>query len=99
MDAKWCIYSGDVNQDGLIDLSDMIAVDNDNLNYVTGYTITDVNGDGLVDLSDLIIVDNNNINYINKQVPLGAMVSQSLRKQSFFEDKSIIISNKSRNSK
>jgi 1,4-alpha-glucan branching enzyme len=78
--SKWCIYIGDANQDGLIDLSDLILVDNDNSIYTTGHTITDVNGDGLIDLSDLIIVDNNNLNYINKQVPLGALVSQSIRK-------------------
>jgi hypothetical protein len=70
--TKWCIYNGDVNQDGLIDLSDLIAVDNDNANYVTGFAVTDVNGDGLVDLSDLILVDNNNMNYVSKVVPTGA---------------------------
>jgi peptidoglycan/xylan/chitin deacetylase (PgdA/CDA1 family) len=67
--GKYCIYSGDVNQDGLIDLSDLIAIDNDNLNYLTGFAITDVNGDGLVDLSDLIIADNNNLKYVVKNTP------------------------------
>jgi bacillolysin len=67
--GKYCLYSGDVNQDGLVDLSDLILIDNDNANYVTGEVITDVNGDGLVDLSDLVLVDNNNMRYVSKIVP------------------------------
>jgi pectate disaccharide-lyase len=70
--SKWCIYSGDVNHDGLVDLSDLIAIDNDNANYVTGHVITDITGDGLVDLSDLVITDNNNALYVNKILPAGA---------------------------
>jgi peptidoglycan/xylan/chitin deacetylase (PgdA/CDA1 family) len=77
--GKACIYSGDVNQDGLVDLSDLVLVDNDNANYVTGFAITDVNGDGLVDLSDLVIVDNNNINYISEQVPPGASTIKNVK--------------------
>jgi peptidoglycan/xylan/chitin deacetylase (PgdA/CDA1 family)/predicted 3-demethylubiquinone-9 3-methyltransferase (glyoxalase superfamily) len=67
--SKYCIYSGDVNQDGLVDLTDLIAIDNDNANYVTGFALTDINGDGLVDLSDLILADNNNMNYVAKSAP------------------------------
>lgn len=67
--TKWCLYSGDVNGDGVIDLSDVAAIDIDNLNFVTGYTVTDVNGDGLIDLSDLSIVDTNNLNFVSKVTP------------------------------
>ena len=67
--GKYCIYSGDVNQDGLIDLSDLIAIDNDNANHITGYTNTDINGDSKVDQSDLNIAGNNNTNYFSKSVP------------------------------
>ena len=74
--GKWCIYSGDVNHDGYIDLSDLIAVDNDNATFTTGYSVTDLNGDGLVDLSDLIIADNNTAAFVTKIVPSGA---QSIR--------------------
>jgi uncharacterized protein (TIGR02145 family) len=73
--SVYCIYSGDVNQDGLVDLSDLVAIDNDNMNYVSGNVVTDVNGDGLVDLSDLVIVDNNNMNYISEVAPPGAPAS------------------------
>ena len=67
--TKWCLYSGDVNGDGVIDLSDVAAIDIDNLNFVTGYTVTDVNGDGLIDLSDLAVVDTNNLNFVSKITP------------------------------
>lgn len=67
--TKWCIYNGDVNQDGVVDLSDVSLVDTDNLNFVGGYTITDVNGDLLVDLSDLAIVDSNSLNFVSKVTP------------------------------
>jgi hypothetical protein len=77
--TKWCIYSGDVNQDGLADLSDLISIDNDNANYVSGYTNNDVNGDGLVDLSDLILVDNNNADYVCKIVPPGVPAANVIR--------------------
>ena len=67
--TKWTIFSGDVNQDGLVDLSDVSLTDIDNLNFATGYTATDVNGDNLVDLSDLSIVDINNLNFVSKVTP------------------------------
>ena len=67
--TKWCIYNGDVNQDGIVDLSDLLLVDNDNYNFVTGFVITDTNGDSIVDLSDLSIVDINSLNYVTKIVP------------------------------
>jgi hypothetical protein len=76
--GKYCLYSGDINHDGLVDLSDLIAVDNDNANYVSGFSYTDINGDNLVDLSDLIIVDNNNAAYVSKLVPPGAPVSPNV---------------------
>src|ERR1035437_3153113 len=34
--TKWCIYSGDVNQDGLVDLTDYNLVNNDSYNLVSG---------------------------------------------------------------
>lgn len=67
--GKWCIYSGDVNQDGIVDLSDISITDIDNLNFVTGYTSTDVNGDGIVDVSDIALVDTNNLNFVSKITP------------------------------
>lgn len=62
-------FSGDVNQDGSVDLSDGSLVDNDSYDFVSGYVPTDVNGDDFVDLSDLTIVDNNSYDYVSKIVP------------------------------
>jgi hypothetical protein len=75
---KWCIYSGDVNQDGTVDGTDLGSVDNDNNAFVTGYVATDLNGDGTVDGSDLGIVDNNNNAFIASVVPTGAPVTKRI---------------------
>lgn len=74
--TKYCFYSGDVNRDGVVDLTDVSTVDTDNLNFVSGYTATDVNGDNLVDLSDLSIVDTNNLNFISKVTPGGVVLKK-----------------------
>ncbi len=68
-DLSYAIYSGDVNQDGTIDTRDMIPVDNDSFNYVTGYVNSDVNGDGSADTRDMIYVDNNSAKYIGEVLP------------------------------
>jgi len=55
----YAIYSGDVNQDGIIDAADLSEVDNDIINSATGYLPADLNGDGFVEVSDLSMVENN----------------------------------------
>jgi len=67
--GKYCIYSGDVNQDGTVDLSDLSLIDNDANNFVSGYVSTDVNGDDIVDLTDAAMTDNNALNFISKATP------------------------------
>ena len=62
--TKYCIYSGDVNQDGVIDGADQSFIDNDSFNFISGYVVTDVNGDNFVDASDLSITDNNSSNFV-----------------------------------
>ncbi|MBS1551590.1 MAG: endonuclease [Bacteroidetes bacterium] len=61
---KFCLYSGDVNSDGIIDVSDLSIIDNDINNSVSGYIATDLNGDYYADASDGSIADNNVINSI-----------------------------------
>lgn len=61
---KWRFYSGDMNQDQIIDASDLVMIDNDVYNFVMGDVVTDLNGDGIVDLSDMIIADNNVLNFV-----------------------------------
>ena len=65
----YCFYSGDVNQDGLIDIQDLSSADNDLYNFASGYLDTDVNGDNYVDISDVVIIDNNAYNFITKITP------------------------------
>jgi len=67
--GRYCIYSGDVNQDGIVDASDLSAVDNDAFYLISGYVNTDLNGDDFVDASDLSIVDNNSFNYVSVKRP------------------------------
>jgi hypothetical protein len=69
MEGRFAIYGGDENQDGLVDSSDMIDIDNDVANFIAGYVVTDVNGDGLVDSSDMILVDNNSSAFIGSILP------------------------------
>jgi hypothetical protein len=67
--GQYVIYSGDVNQDGVIDTADMTPIDNDSANYVSGYLDTDVNGDGVIDTADMTIVDNNAAAYVGTANP------------------------------
>lgn len=57
--TKYCIYSGDVDYDGVIDGSDLSNVENSVAISETGYINSDVNGDSFADAGDLSIVENN----------------------------------------
>lgn len=63
--SKYCIYSGDVDNDGNIDLTDLTIVFNDASAFATGYVDSDLTGDFTTDLSDLTIVTNNSSNFIS----------------------------------
>lgn len=67
---KYCIYSGDADQNGVIDIADYSAVDNDAFNVTEGLRIhTDLTGDNIVDLHDMQIIDNNVRNFIRVITP------------------------------
>ncbi len=68
----WAIYSGDLNQDGIIDFIDQIGMDNDVFNYIFGYVVSDLNGDAIVDFLDQIILDNNVSAFVGVLSPLTA---------------------------
>lgn len=57
--SKYCMYNGDINQDGIIDASDVSETDNNAYNSASGYIRSDITGDNFVDAEDLSIVDNN----------------------------------------
>lgn len=67
--SRYCIYSGDVDQDGAIDATDLSLVDNDAFNFVTGIVNSDLNGDNIVDASDALIADNNATAFVVKITP------------------------------
>ncbi|MBK8552436.1 MAG: hypothetical protein IPL53_15745 [Ignavibacteria bacterium] len=58
------IYTGDVNQDNVVDGDDNIEVYNKSNNFLTGYVPEDVNEDRVVDLDDLIFTYNNVLNFV-----------------------------------
>jgi hypothetical protein len=60
----YALFVGDVNQDEVIDLSDLVAMDYDLTNGTVDYVVYDLNGDGVVDLSDLVAIDVNLTNGI-----------------------------------
>lgn len=62
--VRFASYNGDVNQDEVIDVGDIILIYNDLLNSASGYINTDLNGDGITDVSDLIIAYNNALNNV-----------------------------------
>ncbi|HMS33482.1 MAG TPA: YCF48-related protein, partial [Ignavibacteria bacterium] len=63
--SEWSTFSGDVNQDGIIDLTDVVLISNDVNDFVTGsYVVTDLNADNAVTLADLIIAYNNSSSFV-----------------------------------
>ncbi|MBK6537329.1 MAG: hypothetical protein IPG09_05975 [Ignavibacteria bacterium] len=71
--SKYCNYNGDLDQDGIIDVSDVSLVDNASFNGLTGYVTEDVTGDYFVDVSDVSIVDNNSFSGVQVAAPPGAV--------------------------
>lgn len=63
--TKYCVYSGEIEKDGIIDVTDIIEVYADVVNVATGYLPADMNGDYITDVDDLLIVHNNSINVVN----------------------------------
>ncbi len=69
INGKWCIYSGDVNQDGFVNSIDMNLIFNDNVNGTSGYVNTDLNNDYLTEIYDLYLVFINNLAGVQKITP------------------------------
>ena len=69
--TRWCIYGGDVNQDGYVETADVNLVFTDNVNGATGYISTDLNGDMFTEIEDLNIVFTNNVLGVERKTPMG----------------------------
>lgn len=61
INGKWCVITGDINQDGFIDISDLVNVFTNSVLNIGGYVNTDLNGDLLTDMNDVNIVFQNNV--------------------------------------
>lgn len=57
--VEYAIFSGDINYDGIIDVTDVLKIYNDAKVLLTGYVVSDLNSDNFVDSSDLLIGYNN----------------------------------------
>jgi len=57
--GKFVFPTGDVNQDGVMDALDLIAIDNLASGFESGYVPEDLNGDGVVNALDIVILINN----------------------------------------
>jgi hypothetical protein len=73
--TKWCIYGGDVNQDGFVETTDLNLVFNDNVNGATGYILSDLNGDQFTEIEDLNIIFTNNVLGVERKTPTGYLNS------------------------
>lgn len=62
---RFAIYSGDVNKDGSVELTDIVNIFNDANIFLSGYVLSDVNGDNFVDLSDLTLTVNNSNEFVS----------------------------------
>lgn len=69
MNGVYVIYGGDVNQDGVVESSDVLDVENDANNFAAGYLLTDANGDGQIESSDVLLIENNSNLFVEKRVP------------------------------
>ncbi|HMS32569.1 MAG TPA: hypothetical protein PKC91_00650 [Ignavibacteria bacterium] len=58
-------FSGDVNQDGFIDLTDVLSINNDANIFLSGYVVTDLTGNDLVDLTDVLMAYNNSVGFVS----------------------------------
>ena len=66
---KYCIYSGNVNFDETIELSDVLQIFNSAGDFTIGYVIEDLTGDNVVDLSDIGFAYNNALNFVSVLKP------------------------------
>lgn len=67
--GKYCIYTGDIVKDGVINLADITLISNDAAAFTSGYNISDLNGDSIVNLTDLLFAYNNSTGFVRVRKP------------------------------
>jgi hypothetical protein len=65
----FALYTGDINQDGVIDGLDFNDWENDNNSFAAGYLSTDLNGDGVVDGLDFMFCEMNSNLFVGTIAP------------------------------
>ena len=63
------LFSGDANQDGVLDELDINQIGNKANIFGVGYIPEDLNGDGTIDALDMILLDNNAVEFIEVEKP------------------------------
>jgi len=66
---RFGLFSGDENQDGYVNLSDLVNVNNNANVFASGYLTSDMNGDNITDLSDVVITSNSASAFVSKITP------------------------------
>jgi hypothetical protein len=67
--GEYCIYGGDVDQNGSVNSADILYIFNNTWGYGSTYDITDVTGDGSTDLDDVLLAYNNSNAFVTKKRP------------------------------
>ncbi len=70
IDGFYCIFGGDVNQDGQVEGLDVSEIENGVNAFSTGYLPIDVDGDGSLGISDYSIWENNNNTFVKRVIPI-----------------------------
>ena len=65
----FALYTGDINQDDVVDGLDYNDWETDNNNFGSGYLAADINGDGVVDGLDFIYWEQNSNNFVGVAMP------------------------------
>lgn len=68
-DSLYCVYSGDVDLNGVIDVNDLIDVYNNSVIFNQGNSPSDLNRDGITDLNDILVAANNTIDFVSARFP------------------------------
>ena len=70
--GRYCLYSGDCNQNGFVTSADFTGVDNDG-SIGDYHLVNDLDGNGFITSNDFTFIDNNGAVGVSIQVPPGAL--------------------------
>ena len=63
-DGNAALFSGDINQDGLVESADLGAIENAAQIFLSGYFPEDISGDNLVESTDYSFIENSTQQFI-----------------------------------